>query len=1570
MLIGILAAPFAAGSNLFDRNDVRDTVNLEYRAAAYELYQKRYFSSIQQYLHALSLPGATAGRSDNMAFFSDYLYEERDLAYIRQILVAGRLADTPLSKDETDVVLADLYLAAGMPKPAERLLVGVGDRRTASPKHSWLALARFYYQRGYFSEAQQALSHLLDIPSGELQIQRDSLAALAQFATGHDDDAIAILRASSAQGEQLALDQYDLGLALLQNGDTQGALATFGEINNATRSPGNSLYFSKLQSDIAKQGKSPQGDAASGKRLQTSFTSFLKDIATISLSQVFQKQRQTDLSAAALQDIGADVPGASYALLDKGWVDFRQNDVRGALASWQPLSKRDISDAAVQEGLLVTAYSYYHLQDYARAMDYFQRAAHGYEQELERIQAARGPLSDGSYLKMLLGANVDHRDFDSGWRAQTLPASAINSYLLPALASHRFVAAFSNYRDLLATQEILTTAGADIDASLDLIAKQRSSGAAGSSIKKAQISLPDRKSLLDKIRKVRSALAKAAVHRDIMAFATVKQMQVLTDLRDADALLRKLQEDVADNNALRDRYQLLRGLLLWDLTEQYPTRLREVKLQLQDLENAVNKYAGSPAEVASDPAIADNTLSRREGAYNELRTKQGTLLTATPTLIAAHERYLEALLDQSLQDGMARLNLYLTEARLGVAVTADQLAGAAPAKDYTATIAAYQTFLDHGGESPYRRDVMLRQAYLKMQQADELPSGQTAAGTNSRGDAAYEEAIALLEQALKSYPSHRDDDLVLYNLAKAYDHRGDTIAMLDALDRIAANFPDSAYIDETQFRRGELLFSLALADQAAAAYGAIVKKGPASPFFDKALYKLGWSRFKLGQYDVAVDAFIPLLETKLALPAGAKTASAPQPQITRGEEEFVNDILRGACLSVAQLHGVDTLRAYFARHGARPFEYRLYQTLAQLYLEQQRIADAVNVYRTFVTLHPNDPLAPTFDSLALAAYDKGRFIDLLQNAKADFIERYQPASDYWKTNPGPERDATLATVHDYLADMTSYAHAKAQQTKSAADYQQAEHWYQLSFQSFPHDPLAANTHFLYAELLYEDRRFAAAAQEYAKVAYDYKDAAHGAEAGYANILAHEQIAAGLGGADRAAAEQQTLLALQRFTDTFPEDSRSAATLIKIAQKWFAQSDQAKAEHAAQRLLDIKPPADPVLRGDAWIILAHGQFDRGLYSEAELSYQQALALIPAADATRLDIAENLAAAVYKQGDAARKVGDMHGAARYFLRVKELTPEASIVATAQYDGAAALLASEDWPQAISVLEAFRADYPGNPLQKDVPPKLAVAYQKVGNWRKAAAELETITAQGDGEELQRDAVWQAAGLYTRSGQIPEAQRMYREYVQRFPKAFTDVIEAQQHLADLYAQQGDAKQQQYWLQQIVDTDKRGGSVRTERSRLLAGRAALTLADARYRDYIEIKLTHPLKKSLKHKKEIMEEALAAYRSASDYGIADITTASTYHAAQIYSNLGNALLDSERPNGLSVLELEQYNVLLEEQAYPFEEQAIALHEANARRTTEHIYDDWVKQSFTALSKLLPGRYAKTEKGEAYVDALY
>ena len=81
-------------------------------------------------------------------------------------------------------------------------------------------------------------------------------------------------------------------------------------------------------------------------------------------------------------------------------------------------------------------------------------------------------------------------------------------------------------------------------------------------------------------------------------------------------------------------------------------------------------------------------------------------------------------------------------------------------------------------------------------------------------------------------------------------------------------------------------------------------------------------------------------------------------------------------------------------------------------------------------------------------------------------------------------------------------------------------------------------------------------------------------------------------------------------------------------------------------------------------------------------------------------------------------------------------------------------------------------------------------------------------------------------------------------------------------------------------------------------------------------------------------------------------------------------MKSERLKGLSVLEAEQYDILLEEQAYPFEENAIAVYEQNTMRSWQGIYDNWVKYSFQDLTKLLPARYNKPEVIMVDYDKLY
>jgi len=67
---------------------------------------------------------------------------------------------------------------------------------------------------------------------------------------------------------------------------------------------------------------------------------------------------------------------------------------------------------------------------------------------------------------------------------------------------------------------------------------------------------------------------------------------------------------------------------------------------------------------------------------------------------------------------------------------------------------------------------------------------------------------------------------------------------------------------------------------------------------------------------------------------------------------------------------------------------------------------------------------------------------------------------------------------------------------------------------------------------------------------------------------------------------------------------------------------------------------------------------------------------------------------------------------------------------------------------------------------------------------------------------------------------------------------------------------------------------------------------------------------------------------------------------------------------LNALELEQYELAIEEQAYPFEEKAIQIHEKNLELLSLGIYSSWIDTSLEKLAKLIPARYAKFEEAVA------
>jgi TolA-binding protein len=881
----------------------------------------------------------------------------------------------------------------------------------------------------------------------------------------------------------------------------------------------------------------------------------------------------------------------------------------------------------------------------------------------------------------------------------------------------------------------------------------------------------------------------------------------------------------------------------------------------------------------------------------------------------------------------------------------------------------YREFLDLVTDDPsLSAEAMRRLGDLELEASE---AAQLAENIESLESASYDNAVSLYQRLLEAYPSYRRNDTVLYQLARAYEIGGRTDEALEVLEELVAKYPATPMIDEVQFRRGEMLFLRKRYNEAEQAYRAVIDYGGESRFYEQSLYKLGWSQFKLAWHEDSLDPFFELLDRKLGgveLRDGEDRLAA----LGRAEQELVEDTFRVLSLSFSYMGGAESIDNYFGKRGQPEYAYVIYMNLGDLYLDKERYVDAAETYEAFVDQDPFHPKAPLLQVEVIEAYKRGGFPSLVLDGKKGFVERYGMDGNFWVRNPREQNNAVAAHLKANLTDLAQYYHAEAQRDGKRSDYQEAARWYRKYLAYFPGEADTANTNFLLAEILFESQDYAEAKTEYERTAYAYPMHEKSAEAGYAALLAYREHETLLEGEEKTAWHQQYLDSGLRFADTYPEHPESGTVLTTVAEDLFAQNQFDLAIAVGQAVIAKQPPVEPQLARTAWTVVAHSQFDLGNYAGAETAYYSLRSLTPVEDAEASDeVRERIASSIYKQGEQARDAGDLETAVAHFTRLGQAVPDSNIRATAEYDAAAALITMAAWDRAAGMLEQYRTNYPDSEFADDISQKLAVTYMETGRSTQAAAEFERIAvAEGSSDEVRREALWKAAELYEAGGIVVNEKRVLEDIVARYPDPLSESIEARYRLLEIAEIQGNSAEVTARLNDIIDVDARAGAQRTDRTRFLAAKASVRLAEPIRKRFEVVQLTQPLAESMKLKRALMEDVIDAYTGAADYGVAEVTTESTFRLAQVYESFADDVMDSERPKDLDADALEQYELLLEEQVFPIEEKAIDLYKANTDRTSDGIWDEWVERSFNRLAGLLPARYAKLERSEDVVTALY
>ncbi len=836
-------------------------------------------------------------------------------------------------------------------------------------------------------------------------------------------------------------------------------------------------------------------------------------------------------------------------------------------------------------------------------------------------------------------------------------------------------------------------------------------------------------------------------------------------------------------------------------------------------------------------------------------------------------------------------------------------------------------------------------------------------------------AAGYYQQLLEQYPAQINQTSIRYQLARVSDLEGNTEFSQKLLNQLSQLKGEQHEIIEAGFRMAETAFSRKQYQSALKLYNGVLshknepQKGKLNRFYNAALFKRGWTHFKRQKYELAVNDFIGLLHI-IYKPAEKRNGI---------DNNFINETNRVMSLSLSYLEGPKTLSKYFYKNGHAVFEAELYLSLANFYLEQERFQDTANTYFTFVKSKPLDILAPEFEQHGIDVLSKTGFLDLVMDSKENFVKHYQTGAYYWEQTGRVRTEPVSNWLYKNITDVINFYHAQAQQSKNPQDYLAAAKWYRVFIKSFHDHKERSDKQWLLAEALNDAGDIEGSISEYQILAYQPNNLSNQRkeEAGFRVVLGRQNIFTALtnkktdknNGTSQKALNvfrQQLIDSGMAYKNTFIGAKRVPQVVAQTIELQLSNNQIAPAVTLAREVPSIEWVTESH-RKRAREVVANGEFDLKHYALAEVAFIQ-LFKQDRYQASKMQIFhERRAQAIFKQAEMAKQEQQFTQAIEHFLRLGKIEPKSKIRSNAEFDAATLLLQIKDYARATAVLEKFVLSYPENPLIADLPAKLIVAYEALENWQEAAKQYEIVAKTSTDEKITRSAIWQAASSWMKLDDTKSQNKSvatWKKYIKKYPYPVDLALEARNNLIDLYGVLKVKWKQDFWRRKIIITVD-SYKLQDLRARTLAAQSQLSLANDNYIGFKAIKLTQPLRKSLKAKRKKLTLLLKGYSKVLDYRIQPLSTEAGHKLGESYAILAKSILDSERPKGMSELELEEYETLLEERVFPFEDDAINALEANITLTKLGVWDLWIQKSFSQLEKLMPARYVKPEVIDDY-----
>ncbi len=374
---------------------------------------------------------------------------------------------------------------------------------------------------------------------------------------------------------------------------------------------------------------------------------------------------------------------------------------------------------------------------------------------------------------------------------------------------------------------------------------------------------------------------------------------------------------------------------------------------------------------------------------------------------------------------------------------------------------------------------------------------------NQKSEEFKSKALALYDDILTRYPDYEKNDEVLFNKASSMYEAGDQKNAIELYFSLLKRYPASEFAADTYLAMGEHYFNDNDLQRAITAYQkAVQTKKP--KVYAYALYKLAWCDYNAQDYAGSIDKF------KKVVDYGEQAAASSKKKKKRDRIQLRQEALKDMLLSYSQIDAIDEARDYYS-HKVDDAELAEYLgKLGFLYEDQGKFDLEVKTLKMVNSSWPMSPKAPSYQTAIIGAYSKMAKRDKVKDEVRKLITLYKPGSEWAVANKDNKEATTegFALTERSLRELTTEYHAEAQKTKDEKTYATARDLYKEYLDAFTTSAAAYKMRFNYGEILYREKEYEKAAEQYDLVAAADPKGQFLKLSAFASVQAWEQIVEG------------------------------------------------------------------------------------------------------------------------------------------------------------------------------------------------------------------------------------------------------------------------------------------------------------------------------------------------------------------------------------------------------------------------------------------------------------------------------